>query len=250
MPKIPTPKLRYPELIVVYDDNRHQDKLHTAHGFSCLIRLARRTILFDTGGDSSTLLYNMRQLEIDPSEVDDVFLSHIDSDHVGGLSGFLIQNSTVNVCLPQSFPKGFKNEISSTGIHIEEISIAREFLTGLYTTGELNDGIGGIIEQSLILKTSEGLIVMTGCAHPGIVKIVRKAKEIVPSNRVYLVIGGFHLSLSSSSQIRSVLSSFIKIGVVRAAPCHCSGDEIRHLFMNSYGARYIEIGVGKRIPLL
>ena len=246
MPINPSNELRSPELIIIYDNNPCENQLHTAHGFSCLVRLARRTILFDTGGDSSTLLYNMKQLEIDPGEVDDVFLSHIDGDHTGGLGGFLAQNSAVTIYLPQSFPKDFKEEIILTGAKIEGVSTAKELLPGVYTTGELGSGI---IEQSLVVRTGEGLVVITGCAHPGIVEIIRKAKEVVLGNRVYLAIGGFHLSGASSMQIESIISSFFRLGVDRAAPCHCSGDEARRLFKKSYGVNYIEIGVGKIISL-
>ncbi len=94
---------RLPELIVVYDNNPFDGRLRTDWGFSCLIRLAKKTILFDAGGDTSTLLHNMRQLDIDPREVDTVVLSHRHNDHVGGLSEFLEQNSAVTVYLPQSF---------------------------------------------------------------------------------------------------------------------------------------------------
>jgi len=241
-----SPKLRSPELIVVYDNNPYENQLHTAWGFSCLIRLAQRTILFDTGGDSSTLLYNMRKLKINPGEVDDVFLSHIDGDHTGGLGGFLAQNNPINVYLPQSFPKSFKDEISSIGAKVEEVYGAKELLTEVYTTGELG---GGIIEQSLVVKTGKGLVVITGCAHPGIVEIIKRAKEVISDNSVYLAIGGFHLSEVSSTQIESIVSSFIQLGVEKAAPCHCSGDEARRLFQESYGVNYIESGAGKRISL-
>jgi 7,8-dihydropterin-6-yl-methyl-4-(beta-D-ribofuranosyl)aminobenzene 5'-phosphate synthase len=246
MPTSPTPELSPLELIVVYDNNPYDNKLYTAHGFSCLVRLARRNILFDTGGDSFTLLYNMGQLKIDPSDVDDVFLSHIHGDHTGGLGGFLEQNSDVNIYLPQSFPRGFKNEIASIGVKVKEVSTAKELLNGVYTTGELGSGM---IEQSLVLKTNQGLVVMTGCAHPGIVEIIGKAKEVVPGSRMYLAIGGFHLSGASTTEIESIISSFIQFGVQRAAPCHCSGDEAKLLFEKNYGANYIEVGVGKRIQL-
>jgi len=240
------PELVSPELVIIYDNNPYDNQLHTAHGFSCLIRLAQRTILFDTGGDSSTLLYNMSQLQIDPGEFDAVVLSHIHGDHVGGLIGFLEQNNAVTVYLPQSFPKSFKDEIESFGAKVDEIYGARELFPGVYTTGEL--GVG-IIEQSLIVKTDQGLVVITGCAHPSIVEIIQRAKEVVPDNRVYLVTGGFHLSGASSAQIKSIISSFIQLGVAKVAPCHCSGCETRRLFEEGYGANYIESGVGKRILL-
>ena len=75
-------------IIVTYDNNPYDERLKTAWGFSCLVRFGGKSILFDTGGDSPRLLYNMSQLKIDPKEVDVVVLSHIHGDHVGGLSVF------------------------------------------------------------------------------------------------------------------------------------------------------------------
>jgi len=162
----PSAEQGLPELIIVYDNNPYDSRLHTAWGFSCLVRLCQKTILFDTGGDSSTLLYNMRQLEIDPEEIDAVVLSHIHGDHVGGLSGFLEENRTATVYLPRSFPQSFKEEIKLSGVKVAEIDEARELFPGVYTTGELGYGIK---EQSLVIATGMGLVIITGCAHPGIV---------------------------------------------------------------------------------
>ena len=235
---------RSPELVVIYDNNPYDNRLRTAHGFSCLVRLAQKSILFDTGGDSSTLLYNMKQLQIDPREVDTVVLSHIHGDHVGGLGGFLEQNNTAIVYLPQSFPRGFKEGVRVFGARVEEVRGTRELFTGVHTTGELGSNI---IEQSLIIIIGRGLAVITGCAHPGIIEIIRRAKEVVPNQIVSLVIGGFHLSGGSSVQIESIISSFIQLGVERVSPCHCSGESARHLFQESHGTNYIESGIGKRI---
>lgn len=224
-------------ITIIYDNNPYDSRLKPAWGFSCLVRLAAGTILFDTGGDSPTLLYNMNHLHIDPKEIDIVMLSHIHGDHVGGLAGFLKQNSEVTVYLPGSFPQKFKDEVRSYGAKVKEVHEAREILEGIYTTGELD---GGIKEQSLIMKTKEGLVVVTGCAHPGVVNIVRKAKEIV-EDRVYLVLGGFHFPPAS------VVQQFKELGVGNAAPCHCSGDEARRLFKEHFGNNYIECGAGARI---
>jgi len=175
-----------------------------------------------------------------------VVLSHIHGDHVGGLSGFLEENSAVPVYMLKSFPSSFKDEVKSLGAEVEEIYEARELFPGVYTTGELGNGTR---EQSLIITTSKGLVIITGCAHPGVVNIVRIAKDIVPDDRVYLVMGGFHLSGASSAQIKSIINSFVQLAVENVAPCHCSGDEARRLFKERYGEGYIESGVGKRVPL-
>ena len=235
------------ELIIVYDNNPFDSRLKTAWGFSCLVRLSQTTILFDTGGDSSTLLYNMSQLQIDPKEVEVVVLSHIHGDHVGGLGGFLRQNSDVTVYLPRSFSSTFKDDVKDFGAKVEEIHEARELLPGVYSTGELD---GGIEEQSLIITADQGLVIITGCSHPGILNIVRKAKEIIPDSKVYLVVGGWHLSGASLTQLESINDVFRQLGVEKVAPCHCSGDGTRRQFKQYYGDDYIDSGVGKRIPLL
>ena len=233
-------------LTIVYDNNDYDQRLKTKWGFSCLIEGLEKTVLFDTGGDSATLLSNMKKLELEPGRVDVVVLSHIHGDHVGGLSGFLEENSDVIIYLPQSFPESFKDGARSLGAEVNEVSEAKELFAGAYTTGELGTGVK---EQSLIVTTSEGLVVITGCAHPGVVDIIRKAKDVVAEDRVYLVMGGFHLSGASTPQIESVLDEFCQLSVIKVAPCHCSGDVTRKLFRERYGEDYIDSGVGRRITV-
>jgi len=233
-------------LTIVYDNNEYDPCLETKWGFSCLIEGFEKAVLFDTGGDGATLVSNMKKLKIDPVEIDAVVLSHIHGDHVGGLSGFVEENSDVIVYLPQSFPGSFKDSVRSFGAQVEEVSEAKELFTGVYTTGELGNGIK---EQSLIVTSSQGLVVITGCAHPGVVNIVRKAKDMLAEKPVYLVIGGFHLAGAATPQIESVIEGFRQLGVRKVAPCHCSGDETRKLFKEEYKENYIDSGAGKIITL-
>ena len=83
---------------------------------------------------------------------------------------------------------------------------------------------------------------MTGCAHPGIVKIVEKAKELLNTD-LYLVVGGFH------HPPVSVVQKFRELGVEKVAPSHCTGDQVRNAFAQEYKENYIEYGVGKRIEI-
>lgn len=230
-------------ITIVYDNNRYDSRLTTAWGFSCLVRLPQQDILFDTGGDGTILLNNMAKLNIDPKEIDTVVLSHIHGDHVGGLTSFLKYNSSVTVYMPISFPQGIKDEVANNGARLEEVDKARELFDGAFTSGELD---GGIKEQSLVLMTPKGLVVITGCAHPGIVNIVKRAKEISEGN-VYLLMGGFHLAGASPSQVNRIAENLLQLGVEKVAPCHCSGEGARRSLSDYFGGNYIDCGVGKEI---
>ena len=230
-----------PEFTVVYDNNPYDARLRTAWGFSCLVRTGQTSLLFDTGGDGSVLLSNMRQLAIDPTEVSAVVLSHIHSDHVGGLEAFLERNGDVTVYAPMSFPPSFKHNIGAAGAKLVEVHEAVELLDNVHTTGELGQEI---VEQSLIVRTAKGLVVITGCAHPGVVAIVDKAKKLLKED-VLLVMGGFHLGGKSEGELEAIVSDFRKLQVRYVGPCHCSGDAARRLFKREYGERFIEVGVGK-----
>jgi len=237
--------LKKVDIVVVYDNNSYDERLTTAWGFSCLVRCGDTSILFDTGGDSSILLNNMKQLKIEPQKVDVVVLSHIHGDHVGGLAGFLEQNNKVVVYLPNSFPESFKNEVKSSGAKVEEISHSKKLLDNVYSTGELGTVIK---EQSLIIVTIKGLIIITGCAHPGIVEVVRKSTELLKRTPL-LVMGGFHLRWKTEQEIKEIIANFQKLGVQQVGPCHCSGDKARRLFENAYGKNFREIGVGRLITI-
>jgi 7,8-dihydropterin-6-yl-methyl-4-(beta-D-ribofuranosyl)aminobenzene 5'-phosphate synthase len=230
---------------IVYDNNRYDRRLISAWGFSCVVTVPEKTILFDTGGDGGILLDNMKKLGIRPSGIDVIVLSHIHGDHTGGLKEFLRHNSHVTVYLPGSFPTQIKRHIRSFGAEVKSVHEPEELFEGAFTTGELD---GGIEEQSLLVKVSEVFCIITGCAHPGIINITKRAKEIA-GKEVYLAMGGFHLTGVFSSQISYVAESLRRLGVQKVAPCHCSGDTARRLFNDYFGKSYIDSGVGMEITI-
>ncbi len=230
----------------VYDNYQVNPDLTTNWGFGCVIRTPFKNILFDTGADSSVLLSNMEKMNIDPEDIDIVVISHIHGDHVGGLSGFLERNSNVKVHIPSSFPNSWRRKIKSCGAEYQDVKNFRQISDNVYTTGEMGTWIK---EQSLVLDTKEGIVIITGCAHPGVVNIVKKARQILPDKNVYLVMGGFHLSGASDSKLRSIIKEFRDMGVQKVAPSHCSGDRCRELFKEEYRNDYIESGVGKIIEI-
>jgi 7,8-dihydropterin-6-yl-methyl-4-(beta-D-ribofuranosyl)aminobenzene 5'-phosphate synthase len=237
---IPTANI---SITITYDNNPHTEGLSTAWGFSCLIMGTQKTILFDTGGNGSILLPNMKGLDINPEKIDVIILSHIHGDHVGGLEVFLERNKKVSVYLPRSFPRGFTENLRISGINIVEVHDATRICAGVYTTGELGEGIK---EQSLILHTTRGIIVITGCAHPGIVGILKRAKDLIKDD-ILLAMGGFHLGGTSKADLEKIIRSFRTLGVKYVGPCHCSGDLARQMFKEEYRNNYIHLGVGRVI---
>lgn len=232
-------------LITLYDNYQHDPNLKTGWGFSCLVKVGNENILFDTGADSSTLLDNMKKLKIDPKEINKIVLSHIHGDHIGGLLGILKSNSDLTVYLPKSFPHGFKKEVESYKAKVVEVSDPISIAESVSTTGELGTWIK---EQSLIVKTTKGLVVITGCAHPGIVEILEEVKKITNEN-IYLVLGGFHLAGTSDSKLKEIIKSFRELEIKKVAPCHCSGDRTRELFKEEYKEDFISNGVGKVVEI-
>ena len=230
-------------ITVIYDNNTHKEGLGTAWGFSCVITGLEKTILFDTGGDGSLLIENISKLGIDPNGIEIVFLSHAHWDHVGGIESFLEKNHKVEVYVPESFPRDFKQMVSSRGAKIIETEKPAQICKGAYSTGQLGTSIK---EQGLIIRTDKGTILITGCAHPGIVNMVRKTKELFNEN-ILFVMGGFHLNATSNREINNIIKAFKDMRVKYAGPCHCTGDNARALFAEQFGDKYINIGVGRVI---
>ena len=227
-------------LISVYDNYQVNPELITDWGFATIIKTPQELILFDTGGDSKILLSNMKKLGINPSSIKKVVISHIHSDHLGGLKGFLERNSNVTVFIPNSFPQSIKNMIIQKGAKFAEISVPRKISDFVYTTGEI---YGPPEEQALIIDSKKGLIIITGCAHPGIVNVVKRAKGLMKKDKVYLVLGGFH------HPPISCVKEFKELGIEKVAPSHCTGDSVREAFREEYKEDFIEYGVGKVIEI-
>lgn len=234
------------KITVIYDNHVYEEELESAWGFSCLVEGSDKTILLDTGGDGQILISNMEKLEIDPKQVEVVVLSHEHGDHVGGLDEFLAQNSDVTVYMLSSFPDQLKDQAKNAGAQVVEVSSPIKVSKGAYSTGRMGTMTA---EQSLVIYTDKGVIVITGCAHPGIVKIVKKAAELT-GQEILLVMGGFHLLDYSDAKVKKIISQFKELGVQYAGPCHCTGEQAIELFAQEYGDRFVEIGVGRIITSL
>jgi len=238
--------LKDPLITIICDNYTVRDDLEASWGFACLIRHAGKRILFDTGGDGAVLSRNMARLGIDTAVIDLVMLSHQHWDHIGGIYYILNERRNIPVCLPGSFSLHFQADMKRYGIELIAVEGAQEIFPGFYTTGDLS---GPIREQAAVLQTSAGSVVITGCAHPGIVKIVQTAQAILSTDDLALVMGGFHLLNNGNDEILETISQFKAMGVRYAGASHCSGEKARKLFAREYGDHFILLGAGSMISL-
>ena len=234
------------KLTVVYDNNPMQKELQTDWGFSCLIEINKNIILFDTGENGKILLDNMEKLGIDQKSIDTVVLSHFHHDHTGGLKDFLQTNSKVKVYYPQSFPQELIDIIKDSDAMPVPVSDSMEILQDVYSIGEIN---GTIPEQSIALRSSEGIVIITGCAHPGIINILQKAKNKFPEEVIYLALGGFHLHRLNEEEINEVIHKMFDMKIQIVAPTHCTGDTARKYFIKVFESDYTDVGIGKVITI-
>ena len=233
------------KILTLYDNYTVNSDLKTDWGFAALISVEDYNLLFDTGTDGKILLSNMEKLGVEPKDINKVMISHDHYDHFGGLTDFLAANNQVKIYILSNFSQT-KSIIQKAGVKMVEIDNPTTIIEKISTTGSLGNSIP---EQSLILDTEKGLVVITGCAHPGIVNIVTSVKNQLPDKKIYLVMGGFHLFQSSETEIRSIIEDFKNLGVQKVAPCHCTGDKAINLFKEAYQENFIENGVGKLIEL-
>ena len=228
-------------ITIIYDNRTARDDLYPGWGFSALVEKDGTRLLFDAGGDKILLEHNAVALGIDLDKTDYLFLSHEHCDHIGAVSSALHKGLTV--VYPASFSSGFKKRIAGlNGIPVEG---PIEFQPGLRSTGELGDGVK---EQSLIVAGKDGPVLITGCAHPGIVEIARVATGL-SGRPLSLVLGGFHLGSKTDSEVEGIGASLRRLGVKRVAPCHCTGERAMRILKDSFGLRYIEAKSGTSIEV-
>jgi 7,8-dihydropterin-6-yl-methyl-4-(beta-D-ribofuranosyl)aminobenzene 5'-phosphate synthase len=168
------------KITIVYDNTLYKHGgLSADWGFSALVEMSSgKRILFDTGTSGDTHLNNMAILGVEPASIDEVFISHAHFDHVGGLPSFLKKNNQVKLWLPPSF----RGRVDAK----ERIFVPSPMKLGegVYSTGELEG-----IEQSMVLETSMGLVVVVGCSHPRMETILGTASQF---GELYGIVGGLH----------------------------------------------------------
>jgi 7,8-dihydropterin-6-yl-methyl-4-(beta-D-ribofuranosyl)aminobenzene 5'-phosphate synthase len=231
------------KITILYDNYVFLKDTKSGWGFSCIIQGMDKTILFDTGEHQRVWFHNINKLKVNPRDVDLIVISHNHPDHTGGLFSFLEKNNRVSVYVPASYPNYLVRLVEAFGAKIFRVDGSLEISGDVFLTGEMGDGVK---EHSLIVNTNQGLIVITGCAHPGIVNILKRAKKIV-NRKVYLVLGGFHLREKSNEEVKEIISDLKDLGILKVGPTHCTGDKAIELFKKEYGDLFVQMGVGRVI---
>lgn len=224
------------KITILYNDYVYDSRLRAEPGISILIETPQLVVLFDTGGDTQILQENIEILDVNISKIDCIVLSHEHWDHLGGLEYILSKNPGIPVYVPGEYSQYLADNIRSYGGECVPLGNATRLSDSI---GVSNTIYGTYDEHALVVKTGEGLILLTGCSHPGVDNV---AFDVVESsgNNISLILGGFYTS--SRAHACDVLD---EIGVDRVAPIHggLSSATLEYL-EKRYGENYIQSGVG------
>jgi 7,8-dihydropterin-6-yl-methyl-4-(beta-D-ribofuranosyl)aminobenzene 5'-phosphate synthase len=228
-------------ITVLYDNTAARPECRADWGFACLVEGAGKTILFDTGTNAGIFRSNVRALGVNLSRVDALVISHPHQDHTGGLPVALNARAGLPVYLPFGAPDSLTAELRTAGARVLLPEGPAEIGPDVLVTGPVG---GQIPEQALVVRRPDGLVVVTGCSHPGIVAIVERAKQLGKA-RVLAVVGGFHLRGQTPEAVSAIVARLQKLGVESIGPTHCTGEEAIQAFRKAYGTRFVEMGAGR-----
>ena len=228
-------------LTILYD-NHAAEGLYPGWGFSAYIQTEGAVVLFDAGADRLVLENNAKQAGCNLDIVTALVLSHEHCDHIGGIAA--VRHKGLHMYVPASFVRRF-NQLGSDGIEVTGVKKPVEIVPGVRSIGQFGRKIP---EQAILVDGSDGPVLITGCAHEGIVKIARRASELA-EQPLALVIGGFHLFRKKDADLQRTIDELLKLGIQRMAPCHCTGDVAIEALKEAFGEGFIDIHAGSRIDV-
>lgn len=268
------------QITVLYDAFGKSSVMQKDWGYAAFIEYGGKRIMFDTGNNGDMLAQNAKAKGIDLSKLDFVVMSHRHGDHMGGMAYLLSVNPKVKIYAPKEGFGVYGGDLPSTfyrkdtslppeqryydgappevmrfgaawpGANFQLVDKNIEIAPGIHLIALVSDKPGTLElrELSLALNTPDGMVIVVGCSHPGIDKIVEAAAKINP--RIHLVAGGFHLVVSKDEEIEKIVTALrdtYKVAFV--APGHCTGEPTFTALKKAFGDRYLYAGLGTSFAL-
>lgn len=280
----PTPAARADpskaQITVLYDAFGKSSAMQKDWGYAALIEYGGKRILFDTGNNAEILAQNAKAKGSDLSKLDFVVMSHRHGDHMGGMAYLLSVNPRVKIYAPKEGFGVYGADLPSTfyrkdaalppeqryydgappevmrfgaawpGANFQLIDKNTEIAPGIHLIALVSDKPGTLElrELSIAINAPEGMVIVVGCSHPGIDKIVEAAAKINP--RIHFVAGGFHLVVSKDEEIEKIVNALrdtFKVAYV--APGHCTGEPTFTALKKAFGDHYLYAGLGTSFAL-
>jgi 7,8-dihydropterin-6-yl-methyl-4-(beta-D-ribofuranosyl)aminobenzene 5'-phosphate synthase len=267
------------QITVLYDAFGQTSTMTKDWGFSALVEYGGKRILFDTGNNADIFAHNVEAKGVDLQRLDFAVVSHRHGDHTSGLNHLLKINPAVKIYAPQenfgvfgaALPGTFYRRNESLprdmryfdGSAPDTLRFGSPWPQGNFTwvtkTTEVAPGFHLILlngswgadlevkEISLAIDTPDGIVLIVGCSHPTIEKIVEAARAAI-DKPIHLVLGGTHLLPANDDQIRSITASLRDKWSVRyIAPAHCTGEPAFAILKEGFGDRYVYAGLGTTV---
>ena len=265
---------------ILYDAFGKSPAMEKDWGYSALIEHDGKRILFDTGNNPGIFARNVKAAGVDLERLDFVVISHRHLDHTAGLGHLLSVNPTVKIYAPREAFGVFGSALASKFYRTQDslpeemryydghpadtlefgtawpdgrfttVDSTLEVAPGVHLISLVSDAVGTkeLRELSLALETPRGMVVVAGCSHPGIERIVAAATGI--GRDVHMVFGGFHLPAAPDEVVARIATALHDTDKVeRVAPGHCTGEPAFYRFRNTWKERYTYAGVGSVIGL-
>ena len=269
------------QITTLYDAFGQNSNMTKDWGFSAFIEYGGKRILFDTGNNAEIFAHNVAAKSVDLTKLDFVVISHRHGDHTSGLNHLLNVNPTVKIYAPQEIGGVFGAALPGTfyrrneslppearyfdGKPLETLRFGSPWAGANFTwvtqTTEIAPGFHLILlngtwgvdlevkEVALAIDTPDGIVLVVGCSHPTIEKIVEATKSAT-NKPIHLVLGGTHLLPANDAQIRTIAASLRdNLNVRFIAPAHCTGEPAFAILKESFGDRYVYAGLGTTVLL-
>ena len=269
------------QITILYDAFGKDPAMQRDWGYAALVEYGGKRILFDTGNNADILEQNAEAKRVDLSKLDFVVISHRHGDHIGGLPYLLRVNPGVKIYAPkegfgvfgadlpgafyrkdpslppeQRYYDGAPPNVIRSGsawprANIELIDKNIEIAPDVHLIALVSDKPGTLElhELSLAINTPNGMVIIVGCSHPGVDRIVAGAATINP--RIHTIAGGFHLVVTSDADIERIVAALHDTYKVEyVAPGHCTGEPAFSAFKKAFGDHYLYAGLGTTLELL